>query len=218
MATIVPLFWQLINLYGTAPTVFMIFCGLQMLTVGFAAIMYPLLFFQLSFIKVYYLAVLFMVIAFFSWLLMNISINRRAGFKLIKLQFSTWTAFALLSILLGRRLLSIQVSSQTIFWDLHLKPNLAGQLRNKSRQEIISAICHDYQRAKSLMPDAILFGCSPGSFKNLLKAAGLQESQFLMMKTIIPAEHAKIFGLKRPFYFYVISIREPSELSTKGKI
>jgi hypothetical protein len=137
-----------------------------------------------------------MVIAFFSWLLMNISINRRAGFKLIKLQFSTWTALALISILLGRRLLSVPVSSRTMFWDLHLKPHLAGQLKSKSREEIITAIRYDYQRAKKLMVDAIFFGCSPGSFKKLLIAAGLQESQFIMVKTIIPLEHAKIFGLK----------------------
>ncbi|MGI5912985.1 MAG: hypothetical protein ACOX6E_10510 [Syntrophomonadaceae bacterium] len=58
MGTIIPFFWQLVNLYGFAPAVFIIFCVLQMLTVSFAAIMYPLLFFQLSFIKVYYLAVL----------------------------------------------------------------------------------------------------------------------------------------------------------------
>jgi len=208
MGTILPFFWQLVNLYGLVPAVFIIFCVLQMLAVSFAAIMYPFLFFfQLSFIKIYYLAVMFMVISFISWLLMNISVNCRAGFKLIKLQFSTWTALALLSILLGRRLLPVPVSSRTIFWDLHLKPHLAGQLKNKSREEIVTAIRYDYQRAKNLMADAIFFGCSPGSFKKLLIAAGLQESQFTMVKTIIPSKHAKIFGLKRPFYFYVISIR-----------
>jgi len=56
------------------------------------------------------------------------------------------------------------------------------------------------------MGDAIFFGCSPGSFKELLIAAGLKESQFVIMETIIPVDHSSIFGLKRPFYFHVILV------------
>jgi hypothetical protein len=36
--------------------------------------------------------------------------------------------------------------------------------------------------------------------------AGLEEEQLLIMETIIPQEHASVFGLNRPFYFYVISV------------
>ena len=178
-----------------------------MLIVGLAAIIYPFLFFKLSFIEVYYLAAVFMVIAIISWQAINICANRRAGFKLIKLQFSTRTALLLLGLLLGHRLIPLPVPPRMMFWDLHLKPHLAGQLKAKSREEIIAAIRHDYQRALNLMDDAIFFGCSPGSFKELLLAAGLQESQFAITETIIPVEHSCIFGLKRPFYFYVIFIR-----------
>jgi hypothetical protein len=132
---------------------------------------------------------------------------------LIKLQFSTRTALFLLGLLLGHRFISLPVSSQTLYWDLHLKPHLAGQLKTRNREEIIAAIRHDYQQAQNLMADAVFFGCSPGSFKGLLIAAGIQESQFLMMETVIPSEHARIFGLKRPFYFYVIAGHQPCKLN-----
>jgi hypothetical protein len=207
VGTIIPFFWQLVNLYGTLPAVLIIFGVFQLLIVSLAAVIYPCLLFQISFIKVYGLAVLLMAAAVFSWLFINISINRRAGFKLIKLQFSTRTALLLLGLFLGHRLVSLPVSPRITFWDLHLKPHLAGQLKSKSREEIIGAIQHDYQQAKSLMANDVFFGCSPGSFKGLLLEAGLKESQFIMMETIIPAEHARVFGLERPFYFYVLSFQ-----------
>jgi hypothetical protein len=137
---------------------------------------------------------------------MNACINRRAGFKLVKLQYSTRTALLLLGLLLSNRFLPLPISPKTTFWDIHIKPHLAGQLHNKSREEIIAAIRHDYQKAQNLLPDAIFFGCSPGSFKKLWVEAGLEEEQLLIMETIIPQEHASVFGLNRPFYFYVISV------------
>ncbi len=208
VGTIIPFFWQLVNFYGTLPAVILIFCIFQMLIVGIAAIIYPFLFFfKFSFIQVYGLAVIFMIVAIISWQLINISINRRAGFKLFKLQFSTRLALLLMGLLLGNRLLTLPISPRTMFWDLHLKPHLVGQLKSESREEIVAAIRYDYQQALDLLDDAIFFGCSPGSFKKLLIAAGLKESQFIIMETIIPIEHAKVFGLKRPFYFYVIFVR-----------
>ncbi len=208
VGTIIPFFWQLVNFYGTMPAVVLIFCVFQILTVGIAAIIYPFLFlFKFSFIQVYGLAVVLIIIAIISWQLVNISINRRAGFKLVKLQFSTRLALLLMGLLLSNRLLTLPISPRTMFWDLHLKPHLAAQLKSKSREEIVAAIRYDYQQALNLVDDAIFFGCSPGSFKKLLIAAGLKESQFIIMETIIPIEHAKVFGLKRPFYFYVIFVR-----------
>ncbi len=206
--TIIPFFWQLVNLYGTLPAAIIILVVFQLLIVSMAAIIYPCLFFWLSFMKVYCLAALLIAAAVISWLFINIYINHRAKFKLIKLQFSTRTALFLLGLLLGHRFISLPVSSQTLYWDLHLKPHLAGQLKTQSREEIIAVIRHDYQQAQNLVADAVFFGCSPGSFKGLLIAAGIQESQFLMMETIIPPEHARIFGLKRPFFFYVIASRQ----------
>lgn len=206
VGTIIPFFWQLVNLYGTLPAVVLIIGVFQMLIVGMAAIIYPLLFFKLSFIEVYCLSAVFMVVAIVSWQVINITANRRADFKLIKLQFSTRTALLLLGLLLGHRLIPLAVTPRTVFWDLHLKPQLAGQLKSKSRDEIVAAISHDYQHTLNLMDDSILFGCSPGSFKKLLIAAGLKESRFVITETIIPIEHARIFGLKRPFYLYVISV------------
>lgn len=206
VGTIIPFFWQLVNLYGTLPAVVLIIGIFQILIVGLAAIIYPFLFFKLSFIEVYCLAAGLMVVAVISWQVINICTNRRANFKLIKPQFSTRTALLLLGLLLSHRLIPLPVSPRTVFWDLHLKPHLAGQLKTKDKEEIIDAISHDYQQALNLMDDAIFFGCSPGSFKELLIAAGLQQSQFVITETIIPVEHSRIFGLKRPFFFYVIFI------------
>lgn len=206
VGTIIPFFWQLVNLYGTLPAVVLIIGIFQILIVSLTAIIYPFLFFKLTFIEVYYLAAVFMVVAVISWQVINIGANRRAGFKLIKLQFSTRTALLLQGLLLSHRLIPLPVMPQTMFWDLHIKPRLAGRLKSKSREEIVAAIRHDYQQAQNLMGDAIFFGCSPGSFKELLIAAGLQESQFVITETIIPVEHSRIFGLKRPFYFYVILV------------
>lgn len=206
VGTIIPFFWQLVNLYGVIPALLIILGVFQLLIVGMAAVIYPCLLFQISFIKVYCLAMGLMAAAVISWLFINFSINHRAGFKLIKLGFSTRTALLLLGLLLGHRLVPLPVSSPTVFWDLHLKPHLAGQLKSKSREEIIAHIQHDFQQAQKLMGNAVFFGCSPGSFKGLLLDAGFQESQFFMMETIIPSKHARVFGLERPFYFYVISV------------
>lgn len=207
VGTVIPFFWQLVNLYGTLPAVVLIIGVFQILIIGLAAIIYPFLLFKLTFIEIYCLAAVFMVVAIISWQVINFCANRRADFKLIKLQFSTRTALLLLGLLLGHRLIPLPVTPHTVFWDLHLKPHLAGQLKSKDREEIIAAISHDYQQALNLMDDAIFFGCSPGSFRELLIAAGLKESQFVISETIIPMEHSRIFGLKRPFYLYVIFIR-----------
>ncbi len=206
VGTIIPFFWQLVNLYGTLPAVVLIIGAFQLLIVGLAAIIYPFLFFKLSIIEVYCLAAVFMVVAVISWQVINIYVNRRTGFKLIKLQFSTRTALLLLGLLLNHRLIPLPVTPKTMFWDLHIKPHLAGQLKSKDREEIIAAIRYDFQQALDLMGDAIFFGCSPGSFKELLIAARLKESQFVIMETIIPVDHSSIFGLKRPFYFHVILV------------
>ncbi len=207
VGTVIPFFWQLVNLYGVLPAVLIIFGVFQLLTISLAAVMYACLLFQVSFVKVYGLAALLMVAAVFSWLFINLSVNRRAGFKLFKLQFSTRTALLLLGLMLSHRLVPLPVSPRATFWDLHLKPHLAGNLKSKSREEIIAAMQHDFKQAKNMMGNDVFFGCSPGSFKKLLLEAGLQESQFIMMETIIPTDHARIFSLERPFYFYVLFIR-----------
>lgn len=206
IGTIIPFSWQLVNLYGTLPAILIILGIFQLLIVSLAAVLYPfLLLFQLSFITAYYLAALVVALAFVSWMSVNTVINCRAGFKLIKLQFSTRTALMLMGLLLSNCCMSLPVSSQTTFWDIHLKPHLAGRLQTKSWEEIIAAIRHDYQQVQNLLPHAVLFGCSPGSFKKLWLEAGLKEEQLIIMETIIPQEHARVFGVNRPFYFYVIS-------------
>ncbi len=208
VGTIIPFFWQLVNLYGVLPAILIISGVFQLLIVSLAALIYPCLLFKISFIYLYCLAALLMAAAAISWLFINISINHRAGFKLIKLQFSSRTALLLLGLLLSNRLIPQPVSPSTVYWDLHLKPHLAGQLKSKSRGEIIAAIRYDIQRAQKMMPNAVFFGCSPGSFKRLLLDAGCPESQFLMIETIIPTKHSRVFGLERPFYFYVIYLSE----------
>jgi glucan phosphoethanolaminetransferase (alkaline phosphatase superfamily) len=116
VGTITPFFWQLVNLYGTLPAVLIIFGAFQLIVVSLAAVIYPCLLFKVSFMKVYGLAVLLMAAAVLSWLFINVSINRRAGFKLFKLQFSTRTALLLLGLMLGNRLVSLPVSPRTLFW------------------------------------------------------------------------------------------------------
>ncbi len=207
VGTIIPIFWQLVNLYGTLPAVVLITGLFQALAVLLAAMLYPLLFFLLGFLQLYCIALAVMVMALVSWQLINLRINRRAGFKLLKLQFSTRTALLILGLLLGHRLLPIKLTPQTVFWDLHFKPHWAGQLSRLNQDELIAALKHDFEQAVSLCPDAIFFGCSPGSFKKILVRAGLSKAQFIMSETIIPREHARVFGLKRSFYFYVISSR-----------
>ena len=204
--TIIPFFWQLVNLYGTLPAIILIIGVWQLIAAALCAIMYPLLFGRLTLGKIYCLALFFMAVAIISWLMINIITNRRAGFKMIKLQYSSRTALTLLGLLLGQRCLALPVTARTVYWDLHLQPQLAGQLQKQAKEDIAAAIRYDYNRATQLLGEAVLFGCSPGSFKDLLLAAGLKESQFIMMDTIIPPEHAAIFGISRPFYFYVIMV------------
>jgi hypothetical protein len=206
VGTIIPFFWQMVNLYGTLPAIILIIGVWQLIAAALSAIMYPLLFWLLTLGEIYCLALLFMVIAGISWLVINIITNRRAGFKMIKLQFSTRTALTLMGLLLGQRYLTLPVTPRTACWDLHLQPHLAGRLQNQDKEEIVAAIRHDYKQAAELLGEAALFGCSPGSFEDLLLAAGIKESQFIMMDTIIPPEHAAVFGIYRPFYFYVIIV------------
>lgn len=202
--TVMPIFWQLINLYGTLPGVILVLGVFQIAAVLLAGALYPLLFFKLSFLQVYLLAVAIMVFAVVTWQVINIRVNRKAGFKLIKLQYATRSALFLLTWLLGDKFLDLPLTPEITYWDLHFKPHLAGQLQSKSREEMTAAIRSDYNLALKHFQDAIFFGVSPGSFKKLLLAAGLGETQFIMTKAIIPVKHARIFGLKRQFYLYVI--------------
>ncbi|MGB4304327.1 MAG: hypothetical protein WBJ34_11105, partial [Syntrophomonadaceae bacterium] len=108
VGTIIPFFWQLVNLYGTLPAVLIIIGIFQILIVSLAAVIYPfLLLFQISFLTAYCLAALVIALAFLSWVGMNACINRRAGFKLVKLQYSTRTALLLLGLLLSNRFLPL---------------------------------------------------------------------------------------------------------------
>ena len=43
VGTIIPFFWQLVNLYGTLPAVVLIIGAFQLLIVGLAAIIHPYL-------------------------------------------------------------------------------------------------------------------------------------------------------------------------------
>ncbi len=206
VGTIIPFFWQLINLYGTLPAAVITVGIFQLSIVTIAALIYPLLCFKWGFIEIYCLAAAFMLLALISWQLSNIWVNRRVRFKMFKLQYSTRTAMILLGLLLGNSWPSLPMSPRTSFWDLHLKPKLAGQLRYWDREKLVQTISHDFRQAVKVLEDAIFFGCSPGSFKKLLHTAGIEESQYIIIETIIPHQHARVFGLKRTFYFYVIKV------------
>jgi hypothetical protein len=57
VGTVIPFFWQLVNLYGTLPAVLLIVGVFQIIIVSMSAIMYPFLFWKLRFLEVYCLII-----------------------------------------------------------------------------------------------------------------------------------------------------------------
>jgi hypothetical protein len=207
--TIISLFWQLINLYGTLPGVLLTLCSFQLLAGVLAVIIWSGSLFTLSFQVAFLAGAGILVLMFIAWLLANIHLNRRARFELVNLHYSTRTALLLLGLLLCHRIPEVRVSPRTTFWDVHLKPTLAGNLHRIGKSRIVDGLASDYSRLWELLgTDVVVFGCSPGSFKGLLQKAGLSATQFTMIETVIPSSHARVFGLNQPFYFYIITFPE----------
>ena len=124
-----------------------------------------------------------LILTFIAWSSASIYFNRRARFELVNLHYSTRTALILLGLLLCHRIPEIRVSPRTTFWDVHLKPDLAGNLLRTGKHRIINGLASDYARMGEVLgTDVVVFGCSPGSFKSLLQKAGLSSSQFTMIR------------------------------------
>ncbi|MGS0746128.1 hypothetical protein ACU70A_09340 [Syntrophomonas erecta subsp. sporosyntropha] len=205
--TLVSLFYQFINLYGLIPAALLMLFILGMIT-GLAALSLQLIsLFNLSIVQSTWLACIGGVFSFLAWITINININRQAGLQIIKINYSSRTAFILLSLILSNQILPIRVEPGTQFWDLHFKPHLAGNLGTLRSDQLTAAIQADYLRLREILPaNTILFGCTPGSLEKRLRAAGVKPSDFTMVKTIIPPEHAKIFGPRRSFFLYVFRL------------
>ncbi len=206
--TIISFFYQLINLYGSLPAGFLVVIFLAMVSTIFS---YTLHLFSLFFIPLPICAIITLTIlaaSFIAWLFINIRINRTAKLKIFKLNYSSRLAFNGLAVLLCNQALTINISPETRFWDVHFKPGLAGNLKPYDPEILNKLIQEDFIQIQQVLGhDAALFGCTPGSIAKYLGHLPLDNYTFQVLKTLIPLEHAKIFGLVRDFYFHVINLQ-----------
>lgn len=206
IGTLVSVLYQLINLYGFLPAVLAIgiIIGLVIFLITFS--LHLISFLLISLPSCVLISSLIIAIAFFTWLFINIHINRKAKLRIFKLNYSSRIVFMLLTFLLCNRVIPINISPKTRFWDVHFKPSLAGKLGHYDFNNLNKLIEEDLLKMKQVLgDDAVLFGCTPGTlarhFDNLETKYNYQ-----VVKTIIPPEHARVFGLIRDFYFHVITL------------
>ena len=83
VGTIIPFFWQLVNLYGVLPAILIISGVFQLLIVSLAALIYPCLLFKISFIYMYCLDALLMAADGLCWLFLSFSVYLRGGFRMV---------------------------------------------------------------------------------------------------------------------------------------
>lgn len=206
VGTLVSLGYQLVNLYGFLPAIFIIVFMVGIIAALLSLSLYLLSFFHLNFQLCALITAVIMATFLLIWLLVNLYINRRIKLRISKLSYSSRAALNILSLLLCNKIIPIKSAPRTQFWELHFKPHLAGKIQNLDAEELNAAIQTDYGLlAAELAPDSILFGCTPGCLEKHMQLAGIQNTQFQIEKTIIPPEHARVFGLKRSFFFHVLS-------------
>ncbi len=209
IGTFVPFFYQLINLYGLMPALFLglIFLGTVMAVFSYA--FHLLSFFILPLLVCSIIVFSIIFLSFLTWLIINIVINRRANLKLFKLNYSSRPACILLSLFLCGEIISGPISPGVSFWDIHFRPTLAGKLQQYSLDEFNKILQDDYKKLQKVFnQDAVLFGITPGTLATPLESLGLNAYNLLIVKTIIKAKHAKIFGLTRDFFFHRIILKK----------
>ena len=113
--TIISLFWQLVNLYGTLPGVLLTLFSFQLLAGALAVIIWSGSFFTLSFQAAFLVGTGILILTFLAWSSASIYFNRRARFELVNLHYSTRTALILLGLLLCHRIPEIRVSPGPLF-------------------------------------------------------------------------------------------------------
>lgn len=206
IGSLISLLYQLINLYGFLPAVLAIGIILGVIILLITCSLHLFSFLLIPLASCVLISLLLIAIGFFTWLFINISINRKAKLKLFKLNFSSRMVFMLLAVLLCNRVIPINISPKTRFWDVHFKPSLAGKIGHYDFTTLNKLIEEDLLNIKQVLGDnAVLFGCTPGTlakhFNNLPVKYDYQ-----VVKTIIPPEHARVFGLTRDFYLHVITL------------
>ena len=206
VGTLVSLGYQLVNLYGFLPAIIIIVFMVGIIAALLSLSLYLLSFFHLNFQLCTLITAVIMATFLLIWLLVNLYINRRIKLRISKLSYSSRAALNILSLLLCNKIIPIKSAPRTQCWELHFKPHLAGKIQNLDAEALNAAIQADYGLlAAELAPDSILFGCTPGCLEKHMQLAGIQNTQFQIEKTIIPPEHARVFGLKRSFFFHVLS-------------
>lgn len=154
----------------------------------------------------YYCALVILILALLFWLLNTLIVNHQANLKFVRLYYSSRTALLIIGKLLCNRHVDFDITSNTRFYELHISPSYVSKINyRRDKDELIKAIVHDYKRITELLGnDVVLFGCSPGSFARLLMKAGLNDTQLMVVKTIIPKTNAQVLGMRRHFYLHVI--------------
>ncbi len=205
--TIFSLFWQLVNLYGSLPAVIISAVLFQLAAILMALLIMSVSLFVVDLPVAFAGGIVTVVLLILIWATVTLNLNRQTDFELFNLHYSTRTALILLGMLLCHRLPELKVSAKATFWEVHIKPTIAGNLANIKLNTIVQAISADYRKAQKLLgPDGVIFGCSPGSFARLLEEAGLDKSYYTIWDTVIPASHSRVFGHERPFCFYIVHL------------
>lgn len=207
--TFITLFYQVVSLYGFLPMVFLAIMILGVVNVVFSYTLHLVSLFLIPLPICIIITNCIIVVSFLAWLIINIRINRQANLEIFKLNYSSRTAFIFLSILLCNRILPMSVLPSARFWDVHIKPHLAGKLQLFDRELLSRAIQDDFLKLESILKEnAVIFGCTPGSLSKEITALELDKSDYQIAKTIKPPEHALVFGLNRDSYLHMITLEK----------
>ena len=207
IGTLVSLLYQLINLYGFLPALFLISTGTAVII---TILTYTLYLLSLFYIPVPICAAVFGLVlaaSFLGWVFINTNINRQADLQILMLKYSSRTAFIGLSLLLCNQILPLTLGARARFWDVHFKPELAGKIQEYDAAVLKELLQEDLFRLQKVLPDHnVLYGCTPGSLVKYLPPLSPKGFQYQIIKTIIPPENARVFTLNRDFYFHVLTL------------
>ncbi len=209
IGTLVSFLYQLINLYGFLPAIFLVGMGIASITVLSA---YTLQLLSLFFIPVsigVLVVGLILAVSLLAWLLINFKINRQVNLQILVLKYSSRTAFIGLSLLLCNRIIPLAIGKRARFWDVHFKPRIAGKIREYDQSVLEELLQEDYHRLQqALIGNNVLYGSTPGSLAKYFNHLPQNTAEIQTIITIIPPENAKVFGLMRNFYFHFLSVHK----------
>lgn len=202
---VISVLYQLINLYGFLPALIIVFIGLGMLSTLFSYTLHIFSLFLIPLPVCIIITLALLIIAFAAWILINYNLNRKANLQIFKLNYSSRLAFNGLAFLLCNRNIALNLAPRANFWDIHFKPRLAGKIKDYSFETLAKLISDDFTKIQQILGgNTVLYGCTPGTVAKYLEKLPLEDYSYQVIKTLIPPEHAKVFGLTRDFYFHVI--------------